>query len=56
MKLQKPKVFTFWLSVILAVIGVLAYIGVIGALAPYGIWLVLVGFVLLMLGTLFTGL
>lgn len=56
MKLQKPKVYTFWISVILAAAGLLAHLGVIAALKPYDFWLVLVGFVLLMLGTLFSGL
>jgi predicted membrane channel-forming protein YqfA (hemolysin III family) len=56
MKLQKPKVLTFWISVVLAILGVLAHLGIIAALASYGIWFVVVGFVLLLLGTLFSGL
>lgn len=56
MKLQKPKVATFWIAVVLALLGVLAQLGVIAALAGYAIWFVVVGFVLLALGTLFSGL
>lgn len=56
MKLQKPKVLTFWISVVLVLLGVLAQLGVIGALGGYAFWFVVVGFVLLMLGTLVSGL
>lgn len=56
MKLQKPKVITFWISVVLAVVGLLAYFNVIPINDPYGFWILFVGFVLLLLGTLFTGL
>ncbi len=56
MKLQKPKVLTFWISVVLAVVGVLAYLQIIPAIGPYGLWILLVGFILLLLGTLFSGL
>jgi len=56
MKLTQPKVITWWIAVILGVIGLIAKLGVIPALEPYGFWLVLIGFILLMLGTLFKGL
>ena len=54
MKLQKPKQATFWIAVILAVLGVLGQFA-IPTLAPYAFWLVLVAFVLLVLGVLLDG-
>jgi predicted membrane channel-forming protein YqfA (hemolysin III family) len=56
MKLQKPKVITFWISVALAVVGILAFFKIIPVNDPYGFWILLAGFVLLGLGNLITGL
>jgi hypothetical protein len=55
MLLNPPKQVTFWISVVLAVIGLLGYVA-IAALAPYAFWILLVGFVLLALGLLVKGL
>ena len=52
MKLSRPKVITFWIAVILAVLGVLASLGSIPPLSGYALWLVVAGFVLLALGNL----
>ena len=52
MRLNAPKVVTFWIAVALAVLGVLAMLGSIPGLAEYAFWLVVVGFVLLALGTM----
>jgi len=52
LKLTEPKVVTFWIAVALAVLGVLAYNGVISGLAKYDFWLVVAGFVLLALANL----
>jgi hypothetical protein len=52
MKLNAPKVVTFWIAVALAALGLLASQGVISELAGYALWLVVAGFVLLALGTL----
>lgn len=52
MKLSAPKVVTFWIAVILAVLGVLASQGYIPGLSGYAFWLVVAGFVLLALGNL----
>jgi heme A synthase len=52
MKLSRPKVITFWIAVILAALGVLASLGIIGAFSSYALWLVVAGFVLLALGNL----
>lgn len=55
MKLSAPKVYTFWIAVVLALLGLIAEVFSITALAPYAIWFVIVGFVVLMLGNLIKG-
>jgi len=52
LKLSEPKVVTFWIAVILAVLGVLAFLGTIPGLSSYAFWLVVAGFVLLALANL----
>jgi hypothetical protein len=52
MKLTEPKVVTFWIAVILAALGVLAFLGSIPGLSGYAFWLVVAGFVLLALANL----
>jgi hypothetical protein len=52
LKLSAPKVVTFWIAVILAVLGVLAYQGMLSGLSSYAFWLVVAGFVLLALANL----
>ncbi len=52
LKLSEPKVVTFWISVLLAVLGILAFQGTLAALGAYAFWLVVAGFVLLALGNL----
>lgn len=52
LKLSEPKVVTFWIAVILAVLGVLASQGILSGLSSYAFWLVVAGFVLLALGNL----
>jgi threonine/homoserine/homoserine lactone efflux protein len=52
LKLTEPKVVTFWIAVVLVVLGVLASEGIISGLATYAFWLVVAGFVLLALGNL----
>ena len=58
MKLTPPKVVTFWVAVVLGVLGFLGQlspsISIIGD--PYSFWFVFVGFVLLVLGLLVKGL
>ncbi len=54
MKLNEPKVVTFWIAVILGVLGILGKF-VIAALDPYAFWLVVAGLVVLILGNLFKG-
>ena len=55
MKLSAPKVYTFWIAVALALFGLIVEVFSIAALAPYAIWFVVVGFVVLMLGNLIKG-
>lgn len=54
MKLSEPKVITFWIAVVFAVLGVLGLF--VGALAAYSFWLVLIGFVILAAGNMVKGL
>lgn len=56
MKLSAPKNITFYIALIIAVLGLLGKFGVLAFLAPYAFWLVLVAFVLLALATLLKGL
>ena len=53
LKLSAPKVVTFWIAVALAVLGVLASQGIFSGLGSYALWLVVAGFVLLALATIF---
>ena len=50
--LSAPKVVTFWIAVLLALVGVIAAVAPIASLAGYALWLVVAGFVLLALGNL----
>jgi len=56
LKLSAPKVVTFWIAVALAALGVLAQQGFLSGFAGYAFWLVVAGFVLLALATLFKNL
>jgi len=49
-------VVTFWIAVLLALIGVIAELAPIASLAGYALWFVVAGFVLLALGNLLEGL
>jgi len=55
MKLSEPKVVTFWIAVILAVIGVLAFLGTISGISGSAFLLVVAGFIVLALGNLMKG-
>lgn len=52
LKLSEPTLVTFWIAVALAVVGVLAFLGVLTGLASYAFWLVVAGFVLLAVGNM----
>jgi hypothetical protein len=51
MKLSEPKIITFWIAVILGVLGIVAYF----AFPAYAFWLVLVGLIVLVLGNMMKG-
>jgi threonine/homoserine/homoserine lactone efflux protein len=51
MKLSEPKVITWWIAVVLGVLGILGELVKIPVVSTYAFWLVAVGFVLLALGT-----
>ena len=57
-KMRAPKLSTWLISVILAVLGILLYLGNIRIplLAPYNFWLVSAAFILLALGSIIKGL
>jgi hypothetical protein len=52
LNLSAPKEITFWIAVILALLGILAAQGIIAGLAGYAFWLVVAGFILLALANL----
>lgn len=54
MKLTPPKQSTFWISVVLGVIGLLGAVGVVVP-AAYAVWFALAGLVVLVLGLLLKG-
>lgn len=56
MKLTPPKKITWWISVILGVLGVLASLITIPVLSGIAIWLVVAGLVLLALANVVKGL
>ena len=56
LRLNPPKVVTFWIAVLLTLVGVIAEVAPIASLAGYALWLVVAGFVLLALGNLLEGL
>lgn len=55
MKLTPPTMATFWISVVLGVLGVLGMLGVVAMLAAYSGWLLLAAWVVLVLGLLVKG-
>jgi hypothetical protein len=56
MKLQAPKNITFWIALILAVLGLLGQITTIPFVTAYAFWFEFVAFVLLVLGLFIKGL
>lgn len=55
MKLSAPYIVTFWIAVILVIVGVLAYLGTIPGFSTYAFGLVVVGFIVLALGNMVKG-
>ncbi len=54
MRLTPPKQSTYWISVVLVVLGLLGKF-MIAALAPFAFWLVAVGYLILFLGLVLKG-
>ncbi len=56
--LTPPKLVTWWVSLVLLVLGVLMYVRVlvIPALNPYTFWIVVVGLIIMLLATRLRGL
>lgn len=55
MRLTPPTKNVFWISVVVAIVGLIAKFGFIAFLTPFAFWLILVAFVLLALGNAMKG-
>ncbi len=52
MKLSPPKVITWWIALILGVLGLLGYSGNMASLSAYSFWLVMAGLALMLVATI----
>jgi hypothetical protein len=55
MSLSAPKNITFWVAVIVALIGLVGAVAKISVLETWGIWVLALGFVILALGNMLEG-
>jgi len=55
-QLSAPKQITFWIAVVIAVLGVLASLVSIPVLSSFAFWLMVIAFVVLAAGNLVDGL
>ncbi len=55
MKLSAPKKVTFWVAVVVAVVGVIASLVTVPVLSGFAFWLVVIAFIILLLGNLVKG-
>ena len=55
MKLSPPKQITFWIAVVVVILGIIASLVNISGLSGLAIWVVVVGFVILAVGNLVEG-
>jgi len=55
MRLTPPTKNVFWISVVVAAVGLVAKFGVVAFLTPFAFWLVVIAFVLLVLGNTMKG-
>ena len=56
MKLTAPKQITWWIALIIAILGLLGHFGIVATLAGYAFWLVLIAYAVLAVATLVKGL
>jgi len=56
MKLTPPKEITFWIAVVLALLGLFSFLGVLTLLPIEPFWLVFIGFALLAIALVVKGL
>ena len=56
MNLSAPKQVTFWVAVVIGLVGLVASFVPIPVLSPLAFWIVVLGFVILVLGNLLQGL
>lgn len=55
MKLSAPKKLTFIIALVVGVLGIVANFVAIPVISPLAFWMVVVGFLLLVIGTYFDG-
>jgi nicotinamide riboside transporter PnuC len=56
MKLSAPKATTWWIAVVVGVVGILSSVLAIPVLSGFAFWLVAIGFVIFAVATAVTGL
>jgi membrane protein YdbS with pleckstrin-like domain len=56
MKLTPPRQFTFWLSMIFFLVGLIVYVFNVDVMSVKPFWLVVAGYAVLVLGNIFSGL
>ena len=56
MKLTAPKTITFWIAVVLGLLGLFSFLGVFALLPIEAFWLVFIGFALLVVALMVKGL
>jgi len=56
MQLSAPRQITWWIAVVVGVLGILATLVTIPVLSGFAFWLVVIGFLLLAVATLLEGL
>lgn len=55
MKLNAPTQTFFLVAVILAALGLIGKLGIVAAAAPYAFWLLMIGFVVLVISVVMKG-
>ena len=55
LKLSAPSQLFWIIALILGIVGILGAMGIVVAIAPYGFWLVVAGWALLLIATIMRG-